>query len=180
MDREGRNRVFEFFAKEHKKFKNYVQRKIQSISDMDAEDIVGEVMLSLFNKAEISGNIENLAAYVYRSLYNKSIDYLRKNSRTVSLQSCINEDGETTLMEFLTDISTNVYNETEKKEFLNKLVEAIGNLEPRQRAVFVATEIKGQTFRELSDQWNEPIGTLLSRKCRAVRVLRETLKDYQV
>jgi DNA-directed RNA polymerase specialized sigma24 family protein len=50
-------------------------------------------------------------------------------------------------------------------------------LEPKQRAVWIATEIEGYTFKELAAKWEEPIGTLLSRKSRATKILRKLLKD---
>ena len=61
---------------------------------------------------------------------------------------------------------------------MQRLGQAIGRLEPRQRAVFIATELNGMSFRVLSEQWHEPLGTLLSRKSRAVKALRGMLKDF--
>jgi DNA-directed RNA polymerase specialized sigma24 family protein len=42
--------------------------------------------------------------------------------------------------------------------------------------VFIATEIDGFTFEELSDQLEIPIGTLLSWKHRGVKKLKEIIK----
>jgi DNA-directed RNA polymerase specialized sigma24 family protein len=39
----------------------------------------------------------------------------------------------------------------------------------------VATELEGASYRELAEEWDEPIGTLLARKHRALRTLRKTL-----
>lgn len=172
-------RIFDFFSAQRDKFINYVQRKVQSIDDMDAEDIVEEVMLNIFNRADLLGQVENLAAYVYRSIHNQIIDYRRQNSRSISLQSLIGEDDETPLIELLSDTSVSVNSEVEKQEFMRRLGEAMSRLEPRQRAVFIATEVEGRSFRELSEQWREPIGTLLSRKSRAVKALQEMLRDFK-
>ena len=48
---------------------------------------------------------------------------------------------------------------------------------PDHRAVLIATELKGKSFRELSEEWDEPMGTLLSRKSRAVKTLRKLLEE---
>ena len=45
--------------------------------------------------------------------------------------------------------------------------------------MWLATEIDGFTFRDLAEDWDEPIGTLLSRKSRAVAKLRQLLSDYR-
>lgn len=44
---------------------------------MDIEDVIGDIMLNLFNKADVTARVENLAAYIYRTLYNKAIDGLK-------------------------------------------------------------------------------------------------------
>jgi len=68
----------------------------------------------------------------------------------------------------------------ERVERMHRLTDAIGKLEPRQRAVLIATELKGKSFRELAEEWNEPIGTLLSRKSRAVKALRQMLEEPEI
>ena len=179
MNKDEKGKLFSFFANESKKLNNYVHMKIQSINDMDAEDIVSDVMLNLFNKPDIIVHIENLAAYVYKSLYYKIIDYQRRNNRTISLQSSLDENGENLLMELLADNAASVSSEVEKKEFFRILSQAVSSLDTRQRAIFIATEFEGKSYKELSLQWDEPMGTLLSRKSRAVKALRILLKDYK-
>jgi RNA polymerase sigma factor (sigma-70 family) len=181
MNKDEKEKLFSFFENESKKLNNYVRRKIQSINDMDAEDIVADVMLNLFKKSDILVHVENLAAYVYRSLYYKIIDYQRSNNRTrtISLQSSLDENGEDLLIELLTDNAASVSNEAERKEFFTILSQAVSSLDTKQRAVFIATELEGKSYKELSLQWNEPIGTLLSRKSRAMKALQILLKDYK-
>jgi len=40
----------------------------------------------------------------------------------------------------------------------------------------VLTEFEEVSFRELSEEWDEPLGTLLSRKARAMEKIRQALK----
>jgi RNA polymerase sigma factor (sigma-70 family) len=173
--RDGKNRLFDFFAREGRKLRSYAKSRLRSFGEMDAEDIVEEVMLSVIQKADITSVAENLAAYVYRSIRNRVIDHIRKNSRTESLAA---EDEGGQVLDMLVS-SASVGGEAERHETLQRIGQAIGRLEPRQRAVFVATEIRGMSFRELSAKWNEPVGTLLSRKSRAVKALREMLWDLK-
>ncbi|MBM7866321.1 RNA polymerase sigma factor [Heliomicrobium gestii] len=83
---DGRHRrIGEVFRKEHKNFVQYVRRKVMGISDMDAEDIVAEVFFNMFNRADLEGHVENLTAYMYRSVKHKVVDFLRKRRQPVSL-----------------------------------------------------------------------------------------------
>ncbi len=179
MDKDEKSKIYDFFALESKKLNKYIHNKLHSIDDMEAEDMVEDVMFKILNRLVTSGRVDNLSAYVYRSLHNKVVDYLRTDQKTVSLQGYVDEKGDTSLMDFLSDSRLSVSDEVEKKEFMQRVAQSIGKLEPKQRAVFIATELKGISFRELSEQWKEPLGTLLSRKCRAVKALQEMLKDYK-
>ena len=63
----------------------------------------------------------------------------------------------------------------DREEARETLFEAIDELPPAQREVLVATELEGRSFKELAEEWETPIGTLLARKHRAIRALKETL-----
>jgi RNA polymerase sigma factor (sigma-70 family) len=172
------NRIARFFAEEGRRLSGYVRGKLRHIGEMDAEDIVADVMLSVLQKAGITSQVESLPAYVYRALHNRIVDVQRSRESTISLDNCVDENGEIALMGLLTDESTSVAAQAEQREFFRRLGQAIDRLEARQRVVFLATELDGKSYRQLAQEWNEPVGTLLSRKSRAVKALREMLKDY--
>lgn len=178
METEGQNRWAAFFVSHSGRLTSYVRGRLWHAGGMDAEDIVADVMVSLLNRPDTSGPVENIAAYAYRAVRNKIADYRRQKARTVSLDAFVDGGGE---LPFLALVSgrEDVSGEAERRELLRRLGEAIGRLEPRRRAVLIATEMGGKSFRELSEEWGEPMGTLLSRKCRAVKELREMLRDWK-
>ena len=51
-----------FFQNEYGKLLNYVHRLIDDAADQDAEDIIQDVMVNIFNKADLTIPIENLSA----------------------------------------------------------------------------------------------------------------------
>jgi RNA polymerase sigma factor (sigma-70 family) len=153
----------EFFQREYFRLVRYVRRLIDDAADRDAEDVVQDVMLSIFDKADVTVPIENLTAYVYRSLKNKVIDIFRKKEDLLSLSDVISQSGHDTEREM------------ERKELLNFVFRAVDSLPEDQRAVLVATEFEGWSFRDLSEKWETPIGTLLARKSRALQHIRKKL-----
>lgn len=177
MDQKERSRLFAFFAAEGRNLRRYVSRRLRDFSEADAEDIIGDVMLRMVTRAEVSGPLANPVGYVYRALNNRITDFRRAQGRTVSLDRCLDEDGELSLMALVSDQAPGPEDEAEKRAFMRRFGEALGRLEPRQRAVFIATEMNEETFRALSERWHEPIGTLLSRKSRAVQALRKMLGE---
>jgi RNA polymerase sigma factor (sigma-70 family) len=58
---------------------------------------------------------------------------------------------------------------------LQELEQALQELPREQREVFIAQELEGASFKELSARWGVGVNTLLSRKRYAVLRLRERL-----
>jgi RNA polymerase sigma factor (sigma-70 family) len=58
-----------------------------------------------------------------------------------------------------------------------ELEHALAELPEEQRAVFIAHEIEGRSFKDLAAESGVSVNTLLSRKHYAVLHLRERLKD---
>lgn len=175
MKDESRNgAIARFFTTERKRMVAYVRRLIDDAADRDGEDIVQDVMASLFNMADVTVPLDNLAAYVYRSIRNRVIDIMRKrNYDEVSLDAEIG--GMASLRDILSDDRYDMYAQSDAKETRESLFRAIDSLEEDHKAVIIMTEFEGRSFREISDEWGVPIGTLLSRKSRAMAKIREQL-----
>ena len=145
----------------------------------DAEDIIQDVMLKIFENVESGLNIENIGAYIYRALSNKIIDDYRTQKNNLSLDEKNWSENELSLNEILSDARYETYSEVEKNRIKERIFEAVEKLSPDQREILIATELEGLTFKELSEKWNEPIGTLLSRKHRANSFLEKELSDLK-
>jgi RNA polymerase sigma factor (sigma-70 family) len=181
MSADGQKKgIQEFFKNEAKRLKGYVRRFIDDTAEEDAEDIIQDVMLGIFDRADITAPIENLTAYVYRSLHNRIIDRYRrtKSEKVKSIDSGSEHGSGRTLSDLLGDVRYDVHTELEKKRLREELFQAVDGLKPHLRAVFIATEFEGRSFYELSELWDMPVGTLLSQKHRAVETIRTALKKY--
>jgi RNA polymerase sigma factor (sigma-70 family) len=172
-------KIAEFFRKEKDRLVNYVRRWVDDTAEWDGEDIVQDVMVNLFNAADVTDPIESLSAYIYRSLKNRVVDTFRKRRRTLSLEGSIDAQGELRVKDMLFDGRYDVEAGLQRRELQVRLQEALEELSAVQREVFIATEIQGWSFRELSVQWGVPLGTLLSHKHRAVQKIRSALADYR-
>jgi RNA polymerase sigma factor (sigma-70 family) len=144
---------------------------------MAAEDIVSDVVFGLLRRADVISEIENLTAYVYRSLTNRVTDHRRAHVDELRIDDA--EPEETAAVE-LADERPDPEKSVVQEELRDRLRAAVGELAPAERAVWLATEVEGRSFKELAEDWDEPIGTLLSRKSRAAAKLRQSLSDYRV
>ncbi len=159
------NRVADFFQTEYKKLVRYVRSRIDDAADRDAEDIVQEVMLNIFDKADISIPIENLTAYIYQALRNRITDLFRKRREVYSLEKVVQDSGHDPGKIF------------ENKELQDMVFQAIDSLNADERDVLMATEFDDRSFMELSKEMGLPLGTLLARKSRALKKIRKKLTD---
>jgi RNA polymerase sigma factor (sigma-70 family) len=181
MDKETRKiKIADFIKTERIKLLRYVQGLIADASDRDGEDIVQDVMLNIFNVADVSIPIDNLAAYIYQSLRNRIIDILKKNKyESVSIDET-NPGYNSSLKDILQDKRNNIALEIEKKEITDSLFSAIDSLDPEYREIIYLTEFEGQSFKEISEELDIPIGTLLSRKSRAVKKIKDKLNHLNL
>ena len=157
------NRISEYFHREYRKLVNYVRHRIADAADRDAEDVVMDVILNIFDKADISAPIDNLSAYIYQALRNRITDLFRSRRDLTSLKEIVQESKEDTV------------NLLEQKQVHEDLYNALDDLSDDQRAVLIATEFEGRPFKELAEDWQVPIGTLLARKSRALQKIKQIL-----
>ena len=179
MEQGENSKWYAFFTRDGEKLIRFARNQTRRISEMEAEDIVADVMLSLVSRLETNGPVENIAAYAYRAVRNKIADYERAKARETSLDGMADADGELPLLSLLSAENEEPFAAEERADRMHRLTDAIGKLEPRQRAILIATELRGKSFRDLAEEWDEPIGTLLSRKSRAVKTLRKLLEDME-
>jgi RNA polymerase sigma-70 factor (ECF subfamily) len=155
-------KIGEFFRTEYNRLVQFVRRRIDDAPDRDAEDIIQDVMMNLFTKADITEPIENLSAYIYKALRNRITDMFRKRKEKTSLKDLLPSPD-------------NTERAFENKELMKNVYEAITKLSDEQRAVVIATEFENFSFQELSDTWRVPMGTLLARKSRALQKIKKEL-----
>ena len=168
-----------FFRDEYQKLVNFVRKNLdERYFEASPEDIVQDVALGLIDKLDLDAQIENLTGYIYRSVKNKIIDYQKKKQRNVSIETFTGWKNENYLLNTMTDETI-----AEENDYANiapeMLQQAISQLRPDEQALIIATEFENHTYEVLSEEWDVPLGTLLSRKHRALSKLHRILLNNQ-
>lgn len=168
--------IRDFFKREYNKLVNYVHSYFSELSySVDAEDIIQDVALNIYSKADINAPIENLAAYVYRSVKNRIIDIRRRKRESMSIEDFNSKKNENFLSETVSvDEEKDFYKDENVYE---KMTEAMDKLKSQERNIIIETEFNRRSFNELSVEWNTPVGTLLARKHRALSKLQKLLQE---
>ncbi len=103
---------------------------------MAAEDIVSDVVFGLLRRADVISEIENLSAYVYRSLTNRVTDHRRAQVDELRIDDA--EPEESAAIE-QPDERTDPEQSVVQEELRDRLRAAVGDLPPAERAVWLAT-----------------------------------------
>ena len=168
---ENNKKLKAFFDKEYNVLKSYVGSKIKQNINQDAEDIIQDVALKLFSGVSGYSPINNVASFVYRSLRNKIIDRMRKNKQNISDEDIdalkLNE-----LTQALYGASEDVYSEAMKEEIKVRML----SLKPIYKEIIIAIDFEGYTYNELAQDLGVPIGTLMSRRHRALGLLLKKIE----
>lgn len=154
------------FRSDYTNFKSYLVSRFDNINEYDAEDIIQQTVLKLLYKGNDALSIQNMTSYIYKSLRNGALDHLKKRNREV-----LGDD-------YLDKETLTIEDELLIKELKVALKEAINSLDDKSKFVFIETEIKGRSYKELSLETGVKLGTLLSRKSRALKKLENILTDY--
>ena len=174
---EQNRQISEVVAEERSRLRNFVRRRVPDPSDV--EDIVQEVFYELVEANRLLMPIEHVSGWLFRIARNRITDLFRKRKpQAFSDAAVVDDDGELLRIEDLLP-SPDAGPEAVyfRNVLLDELESALEELPDQQREVFVAHELEGRSFKELSLETGVSVNTLLSRKRYAVLHLRERLRS---
>ncbi len=147
-------------------YKALVAFSNQMVSNLEiAEELVQDAFVSLWQQRNTFKNQGVLKAYLYNSVRNKSITYLR------------HEQVERNRIEsFELDYKLMMGDEEgpDREELIRQLLLSIDKLPPKQREVFLLS-VKGKTSEEIAQEMNISPETVKKQRQRGLKRLREML-----
>ena len=142
----------------------------------DAEEIVSDVFVKLWN---IRGEINittSIKAYLVRAVHNTSLNYLERsgisNSHTDSLSN-----SDLKLLAWDSDYPLGRLYEREITEILEQ---GISELPDACRRVFLLSRDEDMTYNDIADKLGISVNTVKAQIKNALARLRITLKDYMM
>jgi RNA polymerase sigma factor (sigma-70 family) len=177
MADEQDRKISETILREQGRLRNFIRSRVADRND--AEDILQDVFYELVEAYRLMKPIEQAGAWLFRVARNRITDLFRKRkSEALRDQETLAMDGEVVTFEDLLPSSDGGPEAAYARSvLLEELDNALDELPPEQREVFIAHEIEGRSFKELSAENGLGINTLLSRKHYAVIHLRERLRN---
>jgi RNA polymerase sigma factor (sigma-70 family) len=168
--------ISDALEKDGSRLRSFIRRRVSDAGE--AEDVLQEVFYELIESYRMMKPVEQVSAWLFRVARNRITDLFRKKRpELLGDLGPVTEDGEDlTLEDLLPSADAGPEAEFARGVLLEALEEAIGELPEEQRAVFLAHEVRGESFKELAEESGVSVNTLLSRKRYAVLYLRQRLE----
>jgi RNA polymerase sigma factor (sigma-70 family) len=167
---EDNARIVAAVAAQGPRLRAFVRRQVADLSEV--EDIVQDTFVELVSAYRVMEPIEHVAAWLMRVARNRIIDRFRKQSRKSS-------SSEASSNEWLAPDDAGPEASYVREVLADELAAAVDELPADQRAVFVAHELDGRSFKDLAAETGVGVNTLLGRKHAAIRHLRRRLQDIR-
>jgi RNA polymerase sigma factor (sigma-70 family) len=166
--------VSEAIERDQPRLRSFIRRHVTD--NGEAEDILQDVFYELLQAYRMMKPVEHVTGWLFRVARNRIIDLFRSR-RSDSLSSPVAGEEEALLLEDLLPSAEDgpeaAYART---VLLEALEDALDELPEEQRAVFIAHEVMGTSFKQLAEETGVSVNTLLSRKRYAVLHLRRRLQ----
>lgn len=133
-------------------------------NEFEAEEIVSECMLYIWEEKKNLEKIRNLKSYLYTMVKNKCYAHLKHNKKIVSIEC---------------DVHCSYSLEEEyiiEEEVHSVLIEALNTLPEKCRKVFELSCLEGLKYKEIAEDMNISVNTVKSQRARAIELIKIQLK----
>lgn len=167
------------FLREKEKLLGFIRNRVSSTEE--AEDILQDVFYQFVAGFDTIESLDRVTSWLFSVARNKIIDrYRRDSSRpqrlTFGTRAGSDDDAPISLAEILPDLGNTPEDAYIREVIWDAIMDALEELPPDQRKIFIQNEIEEKSFRDIADQTGVSINTLLSRKRYAILALRKKLQ----
>jgi RNA polymerase sigma-70 factor (ECF subfamily) len=140
----------------------------------DAEEIVSDVFVKLWNIREKIEIITSIKAYLVKAVHNTSINFLERSKISDKLTDCLDNSD----YKFLAWDSDYPLGQLYEKEIMNILDRGINTLPDACRQIFILSRNEDMKYSDIADKLGISVNTVKTQMKIALVRLREILKDY--
>jgi RNA polymerase sigma factor (sigma-70 family) len=167
--------ISEALERDRPRLRSFIRKHVADTSE--AEDILQDVFYELLEAYRLMKPIEHVTAWLFRVARNRMVDLFRRKMPSSLNSPASVEAGGDTLEDLLPSEDAGPEAAYARNLLLDALDEALDELPAAQREVFIAHELMGRSFKEISAETGLSVNTLLSRKHYAVQHLRQRLQS---
>ena len=161
--------AFEQVFKAH--FKNLHVYAITIIhEETAAEEVVQQVFFKLWERSKGLTIAGSVAAYLYRAVYNESLNYLKHQKVQSGYQQHI--------VRSMKNDNDTAGKKLSLKELEEKLGKAINELPEQCRTIFQLSRFEELRYREIADRLGISVKTVENQMGKALKIMRTKLAEF--
>ena len=160
----------------YSRMKRFAQEYV--ISEEDAENIVQDVFLDLWEQQFVFMSHSKLMAYLFTATKNRCLDFLRHKSAVRKGTERLMEQHDIELqmkLQSLEALDDGIFSEPDIESVVQKAIETLPEM---CRKIFVMNKIEGKKQKAIAVELNISLNTVESQMAIAYKKLKEALKEY--
>lgn len=174
MTNEPDNRYKSIFRKYYQPLLYYARRLVCS---EEAEDVVQDSFIELWKRNETIVIEEQIRAFLYRSVYTRSLNIIKHRQITEGYEALTNEINHKRAAYYHPD-NNEVIQRIENNELHKEIVTAINELPEKCREAFKLSYIHDMKDKEIADVMNISPRTVGAHISKALKYLRTRLDPF--
>ncbi|WP_163407374.1 RNA polymerase sigma-70 factor [Flavobacterium ajazii] len=173
--KKGEEAAFTYFY--DKFFRRITSFSVQFIYDTDeAENLAQEAFINLWQNRENIDSINGIQSFLYTYAKSKCLNLIRHNKVKDKFKSDLLNQKERELdIEVLNSIQFDTLELTELERLIQ---EAINDLPPKTREVFIKKRFENKKNAEIADEMNVTLKAVEAHMTKALKILKVKLSDY--
>jgi RNA polymerase sigma factor (sigma-70 family) len=176
MSAEQTRLISEAVGRERLRLRNWIRRQLADPAEV--EDVLQDVFVELVLAYRSLKPIENVGAWLFRVARNRVTDLFRKKRPDALADHVVAtaDEDPRALEDLLPVLDPGPEGAYMRALLIEELEEVLLSMPAEQREVFLAHEVEGLSFKEISARSGVGVNTLIARKHYAVQRLRERLQ----
>lgn len=167
---DGDESAFNILATRYKE-KIYWHARRMTGNHLDADEILQEVLLVLYNKLKTFEFKSSVYTWIYTITRTRSINYIKRNK----IKSFFNLND----FKNIEDENNNLVLNLEQKQKLDLIEKALQKLPIKQREVFIMRNYDDMTYEQISQITGTSTGALKANYFHALNKIKELVKNEE-
>ncbi|WP_207425240.1 RNA polymerase sigma-70 factor [Pedobacter sp. SYSU D00535] len=161
--------AFERLFKEHfKALHAYANMMLKD--EEQAEEIVQQVFLKLWERREQLNIQISIKAYLYKSVHNDCLNYFQQNKTRAKYEDYASRSGSAE--------AGSAAKKLELKELEGRIADALDELPQQCRTIFQMSRFEELKYKEIAEQLGISIKTVENQMGKALKILRVKLAEF--
>jgi RNA polymerase sigma-70 factor (ECF subfamily) len=167
----GDEQAFNLLVSRYQKRIYWHARRMVGSHD-DADEIVQEVLLAMYNKLKTFNFESALYTWIYKITSNRSLNLLKKHKlkRMISFDSGMIQERHA-----VDDVIVSI----EQKEKFEKMENYLKKLPAKQREIFILRNFDNLSYEEISEITGKSVGALKANYFHAFNKMKEMMDKYE-